>query len=41
MCLPAGDLLRDEVDNGSELGKKCDKLMKEGQLVPEEVRLHA
>ena len=36
--LPAGDLLRDEVDSGSELGRRCEALMKEGTLVPQEVR---
>lgn len=34
---PAGDLLRDEVESGSELGKQCDKTMKEGGLVDQEV----
>lgn len=38
MPLPAGDQLRDEVDSGSELGRRCDALMKEGTLVPQEVR---
>jgi adenylate kinase/UMP-CMP kinase len=32
--LSAGDLLRAEVDSGSEVGKKCADLMKEGKLVP-------
>lgn len=33
----AGDLLRDEVESGSELGRCCDEMMKEGTLVPQEV----
>jgi adenylate kinase family enzyme len=36
--LSAGDLLRDEVKSGSELGKQCEAIMKEGKLVPMEVR---
>jgi adenylate kinase family enzyme len=36
--LSAGDLLRAEVDSGSELGKECQEIMKEGGLVPMEVR---
>ncbi len=36
--LSAGDLLRDEVKSGSELGKECETTMKEGKLVPMEVR---
>jgi adenylate kinase family enzyme len=36
--LSAGDLLRDEVKSGSELGKQCEVIMKEGKLVPMEVR---
>ncbi len=39
--LSAGDLLRDEVKSGSELGKRCEHIMKEGKLVPMEVRLGA
>jgi len=35
--LSAGDLLRAEVDSGSELGKQCQDIMKEGKLVPQEV----
>jgi adenylate kinase family enzyme len=35
--LSAGDLLRDEVKSGSELGKQCEAIMKEGKLVPMEV----
>jgi adenylate kinase len=36
--LSAGDLLRDEVKSGSDVGKKCEAIMKEGKLVPMEVR---
>lgn len=36
--LSAGDLLRDEVKSGSDLGKQCEQIMKEGKLVPMEVR---
>jgi adenylate kinase family enzyme len=36
--LSAGDLLRAEVDSGSELGQQCQDIMKEGKLVPQEVR---
>jgi adenylate kinase family enzyme len=35
--LSAGDLLRDEVKSGSELGRQCEEIMKEGKLVPMEV----
>jgi adenylate kinase (isozyme 1 subfamily) len=35
--LSAGDLLRDEVKSGSEVGKQCEQIMKEGKLVPQEV----
>ena len=35
----AGDLLRDEVKSGSELGQKCEALMKEGKLVPMEATI--
>ncbi|KAF6257174.1 adenylate kinase-domain-containing protein [Scenedesmus sp. NREL 46B-D3] len=35
--LSAGDLLRDEVKSGSELGRQCEAIMKEGKLVPMEV----
>ncbi len=36
--LSAGDLLRDEVKSGSQLGQQCEAIMKEGKLVPMEVR---
>jgi adenylate kinase family enzyme len=35
--LSAGDLLRDEVNSGSVVGKQCEAIMKEGKLVPMEV----
>ena len=35
--LSAGDLLRDEVKSGSELGQQLESTMKEGKLVPSEV----
>jgi adenylate kinase (isozyme 1 subfamily) len=35
--LSAGDLLRDEVKSGSELGQECQRIMKEGKLVPPQV----
>lgn len=35
--LSSGDLLRDEVKSGSELGTALDAFMKEGNLVPSEV----
>ncbi|KAI8475055.1 MAG: adenylate kinase-domain-containing protein [Monoraphidium minutum] len=35
--LSAGDLLRDEVKSGSEVGQQCEAIMKEGKLVPMEV----
>ena len=35
--LSSGDLLRDEVKSGSELGTALEDTMKEGKLVPTEV----
>ena len=35
--LSVGDLLRDEVKKGIDVGKNCEKLMKEGLSVPIEV----
>ena len=35
--LATGDLLRDAVASGSELGKKADAIMKRGDLVPDEL----
>jgi adenylate kinase len=32
-------LLRDEVKNGTEIGRECEQLMKDGKLVPVEVTL--
>ncbi|KAJ1548646.1 hypothetical protein HK405_001324 [Cladochytrium tenue] len=32
--LSTGDLLRKEVQNGTEIGRKCEELMKEGKIVP-------
>ena len=37
--ISAGDVLREEVRNGTEIGKECDALMKEGKLVPFETTL--
>jgi len=37
--LSAGDLLRAEVNSGSDTGKQCDDLIKEGKLVPVEVTI--
>ena len=37
--LSAGDLLRAEVASGSEVGRQCQEIMKEGKLVPTEVTL--
>jgi hypothetical protein len=36
--LSAGDLLREEVRSGSAVGKQCEQIMREGKLVPMEVR---
>jgi UMP-CMP kinase family protein len=35
----AGDLLRAEVKSGSEIGKMCETMMKEGKIVPMEVTI--
>ncbi|MBS3786633.1 adenylate kinase [Candidatus Bipolaricaulota bacterium] len=35
--LATGDILRDEVDKGTELGLKAKKYMDEGELVPDEL----
>ena len=35
--LAAGDLLRAEVDEGTELGKKAEAIMQRGDLVPDDV----
>jgi adenylate kinase family enzyme len=32
--LSAGDLLRAEVNTGSDLGKRIDEMIKEGKIVP-------
>ncbi|KAI9203007.1 adenylate kinase-domain-containing protein, partial [Polychytrium aggregatum] len=37
--LSAGDLLRNEVNTGSEVGEMCSALMKEGKLVPMEITI--
>ncbi|KAG0577709.1 hypothetical protein M758_5G168400 [Ceratodon purpureus] len=37
--LSAGDLLRDEVKKGTEIGRECEQLMKDGKLVPVDVTL--
>lgn len=37
--LSAGDLLREEVKKGSEVGRMCEQLMKDGKLVAVEVTL--
>ncbi|GFR39846.1 hypothetical protein Agub_g342 [Astrephomene gubernaculifera] len=38
--LSAGDLLRAEVKSGSDVGQKCEALMRDGKLVPVAVTLH-
>ena len=35
--IATGDLLRDAVSRGTELGKKADEIMKRGDLVPDEL----
>ena len=37
--LSTGDLLREEVAQGSELGKRADEFMSRGDLVPDELML--
>lgn len=37
--LSAGDLLRAEVASGSDVGKQCSEIMKEGKLVPLEITI--
>ncbi len=37
--LSAGDLLRDEVKSGSEVGQACNALMVDGKLVPVSVTI--
>ena len=38
MChLATGDMLRDAVKAGTELGKQADAIMKRGELVPDEL----
>ena len=37
--LSAGDLLRDEVKSGSDVGKQLNEIMKEGKLVPVSVTI--
>jgi adenylate kinase len=37
--LAAGDLLRDEVDNDTPLGREVDRIMQRGDLVPDDVIL--
>ncbi len=37
--ISTGDLLREEVKKGSEIGKEAEKYMKEGKLVPDEIVL--
>ncbi len=35
--IATGDLLRDEVSRGTELGRRADDLMRRGELVPDEL----
>jgi adenylate kinase len=37
--ISTGDILRDNVSRGTDLGKKADPLMKDGQLVPDDLML--
>ncbi|KAJ3195213.1 hypothetical protein HK101_000807 [Irineochytrium annulatum] len=37
--LSAGDLLRAELDKGSEIGRQCGDLMKEGKIVPQAIMI--
>ncbi|XP_073389915.1 uncharacterized protein [Physcomitrium patens] len=38
--LSSGDLLREEVKKGTELGRECEQLMKDGKLVPVQITLN-
>ncbi len=35
--LSTGDMLREEISSGSELGKRVESIMKAGELVPDEI----
>lgn len=37
MHLSTGDMLREETSSGSDLGRRLEKIMKRGELVPDEV----
>ena len=36
-CISTGDILRNEINKGSELGKKAVKFVESGKLVPDEI----